>query len=77
MLDSLAYEQLGPGGKIKHGTLGQESYTRAASTYAKMFSLTRTDIINDDLGAFDDLRKRLGMGAAQKLSDVFWTTFLE
>ncbi len=77
MLDSLAYEQLGPGGKIKHGTLGQESYTRAASTYAKMFSLTRTDIINDDLGAFDDLRKRLGMGAAQKLSDVFWTTFLD
>ena len=77
MLDSLAYEQLGPGGKIKHGTIGEESYTRAAGTYAKMFSLTRTDIINDDLGAFHDLRKRLGLGAAQKLSDVFWTTFLD
>jgi hypothetical protein len=77
MLDSLSYEQLGPGGRIKHGTIGEESYTRAAATYAKMFSLTRTDIINDDLGAFHDLRKRLGMGAAQKLSDVFWTTFLD
>ncbi|MEO1993876.1 MAG: hypothetical protein ABGZ17_01205, partial [Planctomycetaceae bacterium] len=60
MLDSLSYEQLGPGGRIKHGTIGEESYTRAAATYAKMFSLTRTDIINDDLGAFHDLRKRLG-----------------
>lgn len=77
MLDSLAYEQLGPGGKIKHGSLGEESYTRQANTYAKMFSLTRQDIINDDLGAFDDLRKRLGMGAAQKLSDVAWLEFLD
>jgi hypothetical protein len=76
MLDSLEYEQLGAGGKIKHGSLGEESYTRAASTYAKMSSLTRVDIINDDLGALDDLRKRLGMGAAQKLSNVFWQTFL-
>ena len=77
MLDNMVYEELGAGGKIKHGSIGEESYTRAAKTYAKMFSLTRTDIINDDLGAFDDLRKRLGMGAAQKLSDVFWTKFLD
>lgn len=77
MLDNMVYEELGPGGKIKSGSIGEESYTRAAKTYAKMFSLTRTDIINDDLGAFDDLRKRLGMGAAQKLSDVFWTKFLD
>lgn len=77
MLDNMAYEELGPGGKIKHGSLGEESYTRTAKTYAKMFSLTRADIVNDDLGAFDDLRRRLGNGAAQKLSDVFWTAFLD
>lgn len=76
MLDSMTYEELGAGGKIKSGTVAEESYTRQAKTYAKMFSLTRTDIINDDLGAFDDLRKRLGMGAATKLSDVFWTKFM-
>lgn len=76
MLDNMQYEALGPAGEIKHGTLGQESYTRTASTYAKMFALTRTDIINDDLGAFDTLRTRLGSGAAQKLNRLFWTTFL-
>lgn len=76
LLDSSAYEELGPGGKIKSGSLGEEYYTRQAKTYAKMFMLTRQDIINDDLGAFDDLRKRLGAGSAQKLSDVFWTNFL-
>lgn len=76
MLDDMAYEKLGPGGTIKHGKLGEESFTRSIDTYAKMFSITRQDIINDDMGAFDDLRSRIGMGAAMKLNDLFWTTFL-
>ena len=77
LLDDMAYEQIGPGGEIKHGTVSQESYTRQVKTYAKMFSLTREDIINDDLGAFDDLRTRLGAGAAMKMRDVFWAAFLD
>lgn len=76
MLDNMEYEKLGPGGVIKHGTVGEESFTRSVDTYAKMFSLTRTDIINDDLSAFDDLRNRIGRGGAIKLNDLFWTTFL-
>lgn len=76
LLDSLEYEELAPAGRIKHGTVGEESYTRQAKTYAKMLAITRTDIINDDLGAFDDLRTRLGRGGAKKLSSVFWTAFL-
>ncbi len=76
MLDDMEYEKLGPGGLIKHGTLSEESFTRSVDTYAKMFSLTRQDIINDDLGAFDDLRQRVGGGGAIKLNDLFWTTFL-
>lgn len=76
LLDSMEYEELGAGGEIKHGTLSEESYTRQAKTYAKMFALTRNDIINNDLGAFDDLRSRLGMGAAQKFNNIFWTAFM-
>lgn len=76
LLDDMEYEELGPGGLIKHGKIGEESYTRSADTYAKMFSLTRRDIINDDLGAFDDIRQRLGRGAARRLNRLVWTTFL-
>jgi phage major head subunit gpT-like protein len=72
----LEYEEVGPGGEIEHGTVSQESYSIKADTYAKMLALTRTDIINDDLGAFNDLRNRLGMGAAVKLNKVFWTAWL-
>lgn len=76
MLDDMEYEQLPPGGEIKHGTVAQESITRSAKTYAKMFLLDRTSIINDDLGAFDDLRTRLGRGANKKFNKVFWTAFV-
>ena len=72
----LEYEELGPAGEIAHGTVSQESYTRQAVTYAKMLALTRTDIINDDLGAFDNIRKRLGLGAAIKMNKLFWTAWL-
>ena len=77
MLDDMEYEQLPPDGKIRHGTAGQESYTRQAYTYAKMFLLNRTSIINDDLGAFQDLRTRLGRGSSKKFNKVFWTAFLD
>lgn len=76
MLDDMEYEQVGPDGRIKHGTAGQESYTRQANTYAKMFALTRTHFINDDLGAFQDIRTRLGRGSAKKFNKVFWAAFI-
>ena len=77
MTDDGEYEELSPTGQIKHGQLGTETYTRQAKTYAKMFALTRTDMINDDLGAFDDLRNRVGGGAHRKLNRVFWAQFLD
>lgn len=76
MLDNMEYEELPPNGEIKMGSVDQESYTRQAKTYAKMFGLDRSDIINDDMGALDDLRARIGRGSAKKLNSVFWTKFL-
>lgn len=73
----LKFEQVGPGGEIKHGKVGEETYTNQAKTYAKMFGVTREDIINDDLGALTAVPRRIGRGAALKLNDVFWTTFLD
>jgi phage major head subunit gpT-like protein len=72
----LQYEQVGPAGEIKHGTLADTSYTNQANTYAKMLGITRQDQINDDLGALEVLPRRLGRGAGLKINDVFWTEFL-
>lgn len=76
LLDDMKYEKLGKGGVIKQGSVSEESYTRKANTYAKMFSLDRQDIVNDDLGVFDDLRKKVGLGASKILNEVFWLTFM-
>ncbi len=70
------YSKLGAAGEIKHATLGEQTYTYNADTYAAMLAITRTDIINDDLGALTDVPRRLGRGAMLKLNDIFWTAFL-
>ena len=70
------YEEVGPGGELKHGTFSEDSYTNQAVTYGKTFSINRTNIINDDLSVFGTMSKRLGEGAAKKRRDVFWTEFL-
>lgn len=70
------YDKVGPGGELHHGTDSESTYTNQADTYGKMFAITRTDIINDDLGALQDLPRRIGRGAALKLNDVFWTLYL-
>lgn len=72
----MMYEKVGPGGELKHATLGELSYTNRAETYGRMFAITRQDIINDDLGALTDVPRKLGRGAALKLNDVFWAEFL-
>lgn len=76
LTDSVLYEKVGAAGEIKHGTLGELSYTVKADTYAKMLAITRQDIINDDLGALTDVPMKLGNGAIKILNSIFWTEFL-
>jgi hypothetical protein len=70
------YELVAPGGELKHGTLGEESYTNKADTYGLLLAIDRRDIINDDLGAITTVPRKLGRGSGLKINDVFWTTFL-
>jgi hypothetical protein len=70
------YELVAPGGEIKHGTLGNETYSNRADTYGLMLSIDRCDVINDDLGAITTVPQKLGRGSGLKINDVFWTTFL-
>lgn len=71
------FKEVAPDGRIAHGKLDEESYTNKAKTYGLMLSITRTDIINDDLGAITTVPQNLGRGAGIKLNKVFWTEFLD
>jgi hypothetical protein len=70
------YEPVAPTGELKHGTLGNETYSNKADTYGLMLTIDRRDIINDDLGAITTVPRKLGRGSGLKINDVFWTTFL-
>ncbi len=70
------YEPVPPGGELKHGTLGNESYSNKADTYGLLLSIDRRDIINDDLGAITTVPRKFGRGSGLKINDVFWGIFL-
>ena len=73
----MKFEAVANGGELKHAQTSDESRTISASTYGIMTSVTRTDLINDDLGALTAVPQRIGRGGALKLNDVFWTAFLD
>lgn len=73
---NLKYLKIGASGELQHGTVAEGSYTNQADTYGRMFAVTRTDIINDDLGALTTIPRELGYGANDAFNEVFWTEFL-
>jgi hypothetical protein len=68
--------QLPPGGEIKHGSVKEAMYGYSIDTFAKMLSIDRRDIINDDLSLFDDTARSLGRAAMRSLSDLVYKVLL-
>jgi len=66
-----AYQQVGADGELKHGAIDDDKYTVSAKTYGKMVGLSRTDLINDDLGAFNGIMTALGVEGARFLEELF------
>lgn len=77
MIATGEFEELPPGGLIKHLVLNKEQqYTNQAKTFAKMVALDRQDIINDDLSAFDALPQSLGRLAVMQLEKQVYKLLL-
>lgn len=69
------FEEVGAGGELKSADATDEARSFAAKTYGRISTITRKDIINDDLGALTVVPSRLGRGAATKMNSVFWAEF--
>lgn len=69
------FEELAPTGEIKHGGLGEQTYTNQAKTYAKMLSITREMLINDDMSALSEIPRKLARGAGLQLNNIIWAKF--
>lgn len=68
--------QVGEDGELKHMKLGESSFTYRVETYGRIFGITRQMMVNDDLGAFMEVPRRIGRGAALALEKAFWTLVL-
>lgn len=58
------------GGEVTHGSRSESKESFKLKTYAKIFSLSRQAIVNDDLGAFADSNAAFGRAAAQTEADL-------
>jgi hypothetical protein len=76
MTGSFKFEQVGADGELKHGKIDEQKYGQKADTHGIMFALTRQMIINDDLAAFTDVPRQIGMGAAEAIADAVWGLLL-
>lgn len=72
----MEFTKVGPQGELKSVSPSEVVYTNQASTYGAIMSVSRQDIINDDLGALAQTPRRIGRGAGLRLNREFWTTFL-
>jgi ATP-dependent protease ClpP protease subunit len=64
------------GGEVKYGTRAESKEAYSVKTFAKIFSLSRNALINDDLSAFADGNTAWGQAAAQRESAVITGLFL-
>lgn len=69
-------EKLPKTGEIKHGTLNEAAFPWSVDTYAKMFTVDRQTVINDDLGFIDQTPVLMGKSAARAVNDLVWSVIL-
>jgi len=56
------------GGEYKQGTFSEQSQAMKIVTYGKLFTITRQAVINDDLGIFSDVPRKMGQAARRTLA---------
>lgn len=58
-------EKLNEHGEIRAGTMAEAREAYKVETWARKIGITRQVLVNDDLGAFSDLARRMGQAAAE------------
>lgn len=72
-----AFSKVGPTGELRHGRLEEDSYTNRLDTRGQMLTLTRQQIVNDDMNAFSSLFSQMGRKAALALEKALYALVME
>ncbi|MGZ5302517.1 MAG: prohead protease/major capsid protein fusion protein [Bacteroidia bacterium] len=68
----VTFDEVKEGAEFKYGSLTETVDNWKLSTYGKILKMTRQMIINDDLGAFARIARRIAVGASENESNLFW-----
>jgi hypothetical protein len=71
----LKFKKVGSSGELKVAGVSDTKRSLAAETYGISTSLTRQDMINDDLNALSQIPQRMGRGAALAMNEAIWAEF--
>lgn len=77
LVAGMKYQPVAQDGELKHATVGEATYNNQVNTHGILFTLTRKDIVNDDLGLLNDYMAQLGRGGAIAVNDHFWSVWLD
>ena len=72
---SFKFSKVGNGGELKSADASDSKRSVSADTYGVTSSITRTDLINDDMNALSAVTSKIGRGAALAMNDVIWGEF--
>lgn len=67
-------DEIGEDDEYKYGSRSEAQEQYAVATYGKLFKIGRQTIINDDLGALNDIPYQHGLAAARKVGDIAYAT---
>ena len=77
MMDSFRFVKMSPNGGFEFGEVGEMKNTIQTETWGRSGAITRTDIINDDMGVMHDYMHWLGRGAANAINLAVIETLLD
>lgn len=61
------------GGPYYHASMADVSETAQLDTYGKLFGISREAILNDDLGEFTGVPRKMGQAAARKVNGIVYS----
>ena len=64
--------EVAEGAEVTHGSFSERREQYALTTYARIFSITRQAMVNDDLDAFTTLPAAFGQSARRKEADIVY-----
>ncbi len=69
-------QKIGAQGELKNTTLSEEKWTNQLDTYGTAMTISRQDLVNDDLDAFTALPRQLGRQTALTIEELVFTLLL-